>query len=81
MARQRIIAAIFCSTLWCITSARAQFGETAEVTQPLASTNREDPTASGTEINLRQRVAATDQLSPGETTAKGSATCSRYRQA
>ena len=39
---------------------RAQYGETAAVERGLAATNREDPTASGTEIDLTHRPQANE---------------------
>jgi len=39
---------------------RAQYGETAAVERGLAATNREDPTASGTEIDLTNRPEANE---------------------
>ncbi len=43
--------------------ARAQFGTTATVEPEMAATNREDPTASGTELRLDNRVRAFELLS------------------
>lgn len=53
-------AAILCLALSAPILARAQYGETAEVERELAATNREDATASGTEIDLTDRPEANE---------------------
>lgn len=52
-----VLASLLCAR------ARAQFETTATVEPEMAATNREDPTASGTEIKLDDRVQALELLS------------------
>ena len=52
--------AILCFALSAPVVAHAQYGETAVVERGLVATNREDATASGTEIDLTNRPAANE---------------------
>ncbi len=52
--------AIFCFALSAPVTTRAQYGTTAEVERRLTATNREDATASGTEITLTDRPQANE---------------------
>lgn len=60
--RGGLAAAVFAVVL--PVSASAQFGETAQVTRPIPSTNSLDATAAGSEILIRNRIVAqsTNQL-------------------
>ncbi len=56
----KIHSAILCLSLSAPLTTRAQYGETAAVERELAATNREDATASGTEIDLTRRPEANE---------------------
>jgi outer membrane cobalamin receptor len=65
LVRYRLAALGLLSGAWLYAPASADdlFGASADVRRPLAASNREDATASGTEIEARERPAAHETVS------------------
>ncbi|MGB3049528.1 MAG: TonB-dependent receptor [Polyangiales bacterium] len=62
--RGRRIGVLALAILWLSAPSSAQFGATAQVVRPIPATNSLDPTASGSQVSIKNRIVAqtTDQL-------------------